>query len=55
MGAQRVIDRDAAAQQRRGVFAVQGLGNRNHEAGIGAHAVRVAAVAVNAGPFRRGA
>ena len=51
MGAQRVINRDAAAQQRRGVFALQGIGDRYHEADIGADAVRVAAVAVNAGPF----
>ena len=54
MGAQRVIDRDAAAQQRRGVFTVQGLGNGNHKARIGAHAVRVAAVAVHAGPLGQG-
>jgi hypothetical protein len=54
MGAQRVVDRDAAAEQRRGVFAFQRFGNGNHKAGIGADAVGIAAVAVHAGAFRGG-
>ena len=55
MGAQRIVDRDAAAKQRRGVLAGEGLGDRNHEAGIGADAIRIAAMPMHAGAFRRGA
>ena len=53
MGTERVIDRDAAAKQRRSLCALQGLGNGNHKAGVGAHAVRVAAIAVHAGGLCR--
>ena len=49
MGAQRVIDGDAAAEQRSRLLALQRVGNGNDKAGVGAHAVGIAAVAVNAG------
>ena len=52
VGAERVIDGDAAAEQGRGVFAVERVGNGNHEAGVGADAVGIAAVAMDAGAFR---
>ena len=53
--AQRIVDGDAAAEQRRGLFAGQRIGNGHDEAGVGANAVGIAAVAMNAGGFHRGA
>ena len=53
--AQGVVDGDAAAEQRRGLFAGQGVGDGNDEAGVGADAIGIAAVAMHAGAFRRGA
>ena len=53
--AQRVVDGDAGAEQRRGLFAVQGVGDGNDEAGVGADAVGIAAVAMHAGALGRGA
>ena len=55
MDAQRVIDSDAAAQQRRCLLAFQALGDGNHKARIGANSVCVSAVAMNAGALRLGA
>ena len=52
VGAQGVIDRDAAAQQRRGVFAIESFGNGYHKARIGPDRVRVAAMAMDAGALR---
>lgn len=54
MVAQRVIDRNARAKQRRCVLALQSFGNGDHKPGIGADAVRIAAVAVDTGALRRG-
>ena len=53
-GAHGVVDRDAAAEQRRGLFAGQGVGDGNDKAGVGANAVSVAAVAMDACAFRSG-
>ena len=55
MGAQRVINGNATAEQRSRLFALQRIGNGNDEAGIGAHAVSIAAVAMNAGSLSGGA
>ena len=53
--AQRVIDRNAAAKQRSRRFARKRIGDRQHKAHIGAHAVGVAAVAMHAGRLGLGA
>ncbi len=50
-----VVDGDAAAEQGRSLFAGQGVGDGNDEAGVGADAISVAAVAMDASAFRRGA
>ena len=55
VSAHGIVDGDAAAEQRRGLFAGQGVGNGNDKAGVGADAVGVAAVAMNAGAFSVGA
>src|SRR5258708_3399717 len=55
MDAERIVNSDAAAKQRCSLFAHQAVGNRNHEAGIRANAVRIAAVAMDAGTLGIGA
>src|SRR5580692_9602929 len=50
--AQRVVDRAAGAEQRRGMFAVEGVGDGNHKTLVGADAVGVTAIAAHAGGFR---
>src|SRR5208337_1402656 len=55
MDAQRVIDRNASAKQRRGLLALQTLGDGYHESRIGADAVGIAAMAMNTCAFSRGA
>ena len=50
--AQRVVDGAAGAEQRRGMFAVEGVGDGNDETIVGADAVGVTAIAVHAGGFR---
>ena len=49
-----VVNGDAAAKQGRGLFAGQGIGDGNDKTGVGADAIGVAAVAMDAGAFRRG-
>src|SRR6202035_391290 len=55
VGAQRRVDGDAGAEQRRGVFAVECLGNGNDETCRYPYRVGEAAVAVHAGRLRLGA
>ena len=55
MVAHWAVDRDTAAEQGRGLFAGKGIGNAHDEAGVGANAVGVSAVAMNAGGLHRGA
>ena len=55
VGAHGVVDGDAAAEQGRGLFARQSVGDGNDKAGVGADAISIAAVAMNAGAFRSGA
>ena len=55
VGAEGVVDSDAAAEQRGDEFALERIGDGNDEAGIGADAFGVAAVAVDAGAFGGGA
>src|SRR5580698_1114634 len=55
MRAQWVIDRDAAAEQRSRIFAIERVWNGNDEARVGANAVGVAAVTMDAGSLRAGA
>ena len=53
--AQGIVNGDAGAEQRRGGFAFKSVGDGNDEAGVGAHAIGVAPVAVHAGGLRIGA
>ena len=55
VGAQGVVDGDAATEQRGRLLAGQGVGKGNGEAVVDANRIRVAAVAVDAGGFRGGA
>ena len=51
MVAQRAVDGDAAAEQGSCLFAGQSIGNAHDEAGVGADAVCVSAVAMDTGGF----
>src|ERR1035441_2455308 len=55
MDAKRIVDRDAAAEQWRRLFAVKAIGNGNYEACIGTNAFGVTAVAMNTCSFGIGA
>src|ERR1035438_851982 len=55
MDAKRIVDRDAAAEQWRRLFAVKAVGNGNYEACNGTNAFGVTAVAMNTCSFGIGA
>src|ERR1700722_837502 len=52
MVAHWAIHGDATAEQRSSWFAGEGIGNLHYEAGVGAHAIGVSAIAMNAGRFQ---
>ncbi len=54
MVANRSVDGDATAKQRRGPLALQAVGNRNHEPRVDPHPVGVPAIAVYAGALAVG-
>ena len=54
MRLQGTVNGDAAAEERRGLLALEGFGDGNDEAGVRPDAVRIAAVAMNTGAFRQG-
>ena len=49
--AEGIVDSDAATEQGRGLLAGEPVRHGNNEAGVGADAIGVAAVAMNAGAF----
>src|SRR5580698_3218956 len=55
MRAQRIVDGYSAAEQRGGVLAFERLRDGNDEAGVGADALGIPAVAMDAGALRQGA
>ncbi len=53
MRAQRIVDRNACAQKRGCVFAIERFGNRAYKSSVGTNPVRIAAMPMDTGGLCR--